>query len=207
MNYTHMQIAFLKEHETVPRKELTELFNAEFGTQRTHKAIEGKCKVLGLKTGRNGCFQKGSTPCNKGTKGLMKVNKTSFKKGEIPHNTKGVGSISKRKDKNGHTYMLIKIDEPNKWQMLHAYIWEHKHGKIPKGFCVVFKDKNTLNMSLDNLMLVSRNELLGLNKKYPTIDTSLRDVALQVIKIQNAVIKKEKKAHEQDRDFESKRGF
>ena len=85
--------------------------------------------------------------------------------------------------------MRIKIAEPNEWKMLHAYIWEHKHGKIPKGYCVIFKDKNTLNMSLDNLMLVSRNELVRLNQKYSDIDKSLKEIALQVIKIQNEVIK------------------
>lgn len=190
MNYTRIQTAFLKKHETVPRKELTELFNAEFRTQQTHKAIVGKCKVLGLKTGRNGCFQKGQTPPNKGTKGLMKANKTSFKKGNAPHNTKVVGSITKIQDSNGYWYMHIKIAEPNKWQMLHAYIWEQEHGKVPKGYCVIFKDRDTENMSLDNLMLVSRSELARLNQKYAAIDSSLREVALQVVKIRSAVIKK-----------------
>ncbi|WP_041963433.1 HNH endonuclease signature motif containing protein [Sulfurospirillum cavolei] len=193
MNYTNIQEAFLKEHETVPRKELTELFNAEFGTQRTHKAIKGKCKALGLKTGRNGCFQKGQTPPNKGTKGVCKANKTSFKKGNTPHNAKKVGSIVLHKDKDGYTYMRIKVAEPNSWQMLHACIWEHKHGKIPEGFCVIFKDRNTFNTSLNNLMLVSRSELSRLNKKYSSIDTSLREVALQVVKLQHEVIKKGKR--------------
>lgn len=190
MNYTHTQIAFLKKHETMPRKELTELFNAEFGTRQTYKAIKGKCKALGLKTGRTGCFQKGQIPPNKGTKGLTGANKTSFKKGDAPHNTKPLGSITKIQDSNGYWYAHIKIAEPNKWQMLHAYIWEQEHGKIPKGYCVIFKDRDTENMSLDNLMLVSRSELARLNQKYVAIDPSLREVALQVVKIQNAVIKK-----------------
>lgn len=192
MEYKDIHIAFLKEHETMPRKELTTLFNTEFGTNQTDKAIKSKCKTLGLKCGRDGCFSKGSVPFNKGTKGLTSANKTSFKQGVTPPNKKGVGSITKRKDKNGYTYMLIKIAEPNKWQMLHAYIWEHKHGKIPKWYCVIFKDKNTDNVSLANLMLVSRNELARLNQKYSHIDTSLKEVALQVIKIQSTVSKIER---------------
>lgn len=190
MKYTDIHLDFIKEHGNLPRVEITELFNAKFGTVQKVHCISNMCKKLGVKSLSDGRFKRGDTPINKGTKGLMKSNKTSFKRGNTPHNARKVGSIVKVKDKNGFLYMRIKIAEPNEWQMLHAYIWEHKHGKIPKGYCVVFKDKNTLNMSLDNLMLVSRNELLSLNKKYSTIDTSLKEVALQVIKIQNEVIKK-----------------
>lgn len=190
MEYSNAHIAFLKKHETTPRKELATLFNTEFGTNQTDKAIKSKCKTLGLKCGRDGRFQKGCVSLNKGIKGLKGANKTSFKRGNTPHNAKKVGSIVKHVDRNNYTYLRIKIAEPNKWQMLHAYIWEHKHGKIPKGHCVIFKDKNTFNLCLDNLMLVSRNELARLNQKYSTIDNSLREVALQVIKIQSEVIKK-----------------
>ena len=76
--------------------------------------------------------------------------------------------------------------------MLHVYIWENKYGKIPKGYCVIFKDKNTLNPSLDNLMLVSRAELVRLNQKYAHIDESLKETALQVIKISSEIRKKDK---------------
>lgn len=190
MKYTEIHIAFLKEHGTITRKELAELFNAEFGTNATEDAIKQKCTKLGISSINTGRFQKGHAPANKGTKGFMGANKTSFNPGLTPHNTKKVGSISKVKDKNGYIYMRIKIAEPNKWQSLHAYIWEQKHGKIPEGFCVIFKDKNPDNVRLDNLMLVSRNELVRLNQKYPTIDKSLKEVALQVIKIQHEVIKK-----------------
>lgn len=192
MKYTEVHTAFLKKHQAMPRNELTNLFNAQFGTTQSDKAIKTRCKLLGLKCASNGRFQKGSIPFNKGVKGFMGANKTSFKPGNVSHNKKPIGSISRRSDKNGHTYQLIKIAEPNKWQMLHSYIWEHKHGKIPKGHCVIFKDKNSFNTSLDNLMLVSRNELARLNQKYPRIDKSLKDIALQVIKIQSEVIKQEK---------------
>ena len=193
MKYTEIHIAFLREHGTMSGKELANLFNAAFGTNQTDGALRQQCAKLGIFSSTNaGCFQKGSVPTNKGTKGLTGINKTSFKPGNTPQNIKKVGCISKRKDKNGYFYMRIKIAEPNEWQMLHAYIWEKKHGKIPKGFCVIFKDKNPDNMSLENLMLVSRNELVRLNQKYSGIDKSLKEVALQVIKIQNEVVKRNK---------------
>lgn len=193
MKYLKEHEDFLRKHETTPRKELAELFNAKFKTEVTHKALGQKCIKIGLVCPNNGCFKKGSIPVNKDTKGLTKRNKTSFGFGNRPINTKKVGTISTRKDKNGSLYMHIKIEEPNKWQMLHVYIYEHKHGKIPKGYCVIFKDKNTLNTRLDNLMLVSRDELLRLNQKYAHIDESLKGTALKVIKISKEIRKSTKK--------------
>ena len=193
MTYLKIHEDFLKKHEVTPRKKLAELFNDKFKTEVSVKNLSQKCRKLGLVCPNNGCFKKGSIPANKGKKGLTGANKTSFAKGNVPPSTRKVGTISTRKDKNERPYMHIKVAEPNKWQMLHVYIWENKHGKIPKGYCVIFKDKNTLNTRLDNLMLVSRDELARLNQKYAYIDESLKETALQVIKINDAIIKKSKK--------------
>ncbi|MGJ0317686.1 HNH endonuclease [Aliarcobacter cryaerophilus] len=189
MKYLKIHEDFLRKHETTPRKKLAELFNEAFKVSILHKAIAQKCRKLGLICPNNGYFKKGGIPANKGTKGLTGANKTSFKKGSIPPNTRKAGSISMRKDKNGNSYMHIKVSDPNRWQMLHVYIWENKHGKIPKGYCVIFKDKNTLNVSLSNLMLVSRAELARLNQKYAYIDERLKETALQVIKLNEATRK------------------
>lgn len=167
MKYLKEHEDFLKKHETTPRKKLTELFNTKFQTQVSSNGLKQKCTKLGL-------------VCPNGGR---------FKKGNLPANTKRAGTISTRKDKNGSLYMHIKISEPNKWKMLHVYIWEQKYGKIPKGYCVIFKDKNTLNTRLDNLMLVSRAELARLNQKYAYIDKSLKETALQVIKISKEIRK------------------
>lgn len=192
MKYSKEHEDFLRKHEITPRKELAALFNDKFITKVSHKALSQKCINLGLICPNNGCFKKGSIPVNKGTKGLTRVNKTSFIVGNKPKNAKKVGSIVTRKDKNGSLYMRIKIAEPNEWQMLQVYIYEHKHGKIPKGHCVIFKDKNTLNTRLDNLMLVSRDELARLNQKYAHIDKSLKETALQVVKISKEIRKRNK---------------
>lgn len=189
MKYLKEHEIFLEENKALPRKELAKAFNDRFNTNVSFKALKQKCIKLKIYTTNKGCFQKGHTPFNKGLKGYMGANKTSFKKGSIPPNTRKAGSISMRKDKNENSYMHIKVSEPNRWQMLHVYIWENKHGKIPKGYCVIFKDKNTLNVSLSNLMLVSRAELVRLNQKYAYIDERLKETALQVIKLNEATRK------------------
>ena len=191
MKYLEEHMAFLKEHETTPRKELTSLFNTKFKTKVSYSGLAQKCRKMGLSCPNGGRFKKGAIPVNKGTKGLTGANKTSFKRGNAPHNTRRVGSVSYRRDKNGSLYMHIKVAEPRKWQMIHVYIWECKYGKVPKGHCVIFKDKNTLNPRLDNLMLVSRAELARLNQKYAHIDESLKETALQVVKISSEIRKKQ----------------
>lgn len=196
MKYTKEHEDFLRKHKDSPRDALTKSFNEKFNVLQNVKALSQKCRKLGLICPDNGCFKKGSIPSNKGTKGLVKANKTSFKKGNIPQNVRKVGSISYRKDKNGRHYAHIKVAEPNKWKMLHVYVWEQKYGNLPKGHCIIFKDKDTLNTNINNLMLISRAELARLNQKYSHIDKSLKETALQIIKINHEVRKKSKNKEE-----------
>lgn len=110
-------------------------------------------------------FKKGQQSWNKGKKGYMGANVTSFKKGNKPHNHKPIGST--RHDKDG--YLVIKVAEPNKWKFLHRHIWEQAHGKIEKGFNVIFKDGNKLNTELFNLEVISKVENMQRNNinRYP----------------------------------------
>ena len=52
--YTPEMDAFLIKHTTMPRKELTELFNAEFGVSVNVDQIKAHCLRIGAKTGRTG---------------------------------------------------------------------------------------------------------------------------------------------------------
>lgn len=192
MRYLKVHEDFLKEHKDLPRKELTRLFNEKFKSNVSQETLKQKCIKLRFLTANKGCFQKGHTPFNKGLKGYTGANKTSFTKGNVPANTKTVGTIVTRKDKKGWVYKYIKIAEPNKWELLHVHIYKQKHGEVPKGYCVIFKDKNRLNLSIDNLMLIKRCELARLNQKYSDIHHSLKETALQLIKINEAIRKNKK---------------
>lgn len=103
-------------------------------------------------------FQKGQTPWNKGIKGSIPNNKTSFKKGLIPHNTRNNGDT--RLDKEG--YVLVKV-ENNIWIRKHRLIWEQAHGEIPKGHVLRIKDGNKENYSLDNTELITMADNMRLN--------------------------------------------
>lgn len=127
----------------------------------------------GTQLGKVTQFQKGHVPDNKGKTMSPEIREevkhTFFKKGHKPKNTKTDGHISIRKDtRTGISYKYIRISE-GIWELLQRYIWIQEHGEIPKGYNVVFKDGNSLNVTLENLELLSDSELLKKNYfyKYP----------------------------------------
>ena len=140
-----------------------------------------------------GRFKKGSKPWNKDTKGVMKSNKTSFKKGDMPANLKPVGTIVLRTNIRGKNekYYYIKVANPNKWELLHRHIWEKEKGEIPKGYLVMFKDNDSLNVDISNLCLIKRSELVKLNSEFSNVDRKLIDTTLNVIKLKNEIRKRE----------------
>ena len=154
-----------------PYKELTEMFNKEFGLNVSVGAVIKVAFLNKLKNEINTRFTKGRkptyfrtghTPWNKGLKGAYASNSlTKFKKGNKPHNYRSIGS--ERINFDG--YVEIKVADPRKWKLKHRIIWEEAHGKIPKDHIILFADQNKLNVSLDNLMLVSKREVLIMNRR------------------------------------------
>lgn len=155
---------------------LTKIFNEHFNLNVTKKAVIAFANKNGLHNGldtkiknqmtRNGQktqFQKGHIPINKGKKGMFNVggNKTSFKPGHKPQNYRPIGS--ERIGVQG--YAEIKIKDPKTWKMKHVIIWEEINGAVPSGYVVIFADGNKENLNIDNLLLISRRELLILNQK------------------------------------------
>lgn len=133
-------------------------------------------------------FRKGRIPHNKGQKMspevYQKVSHTFFKKGQKPINRKEDNSISIRHDKTGAKYKYLKISD-SKWVLYHRYLWEQSNGAIPKGHVVVFKDKDSMNCTIENLELISYNENMERNTihRYPS---PLREV----MRLTNKLIKK-----------------
>lgn len=109
-------------------------------------------------------FKKKKISWNSGLKILVAPNSGQFIKGHIPANTRKKFSLRVAYDKrNDKHYVYMKIN--NKWVFYHRYIWENINGKIPAEYCLTFKDENTLNFDLTNLLLISRGELLQKNRK------------------------------------------
>lgn len=110
--------------------------------------------------GKAGRFKKGHIPYNKGTHPptVGRMAETQFKKNQMPHNHLQIGVLRKPGG-----YWKIKIAEPNVWEFLHIKTWTDANGEIPDAMCIVFKDKNQDNCTLENLECVTRKELYRRN--------------------------------------------
>lgn len=146
-------------------KVMAAALNERFGTSYTASQIKGYYANHKLNSGLTGRFEKGQMSHNKGKKMppevYEKAKETMFKKGNIPVNHREVGS--ERITKDG--YVEIKIAEPNKWRLKHLVVWEKENGPLPRGHAILFLDGNAQNVELSNLRLVTRSELLIINRQ------------------------------------------
>ena len=170
-------------------KEITEKMNDKFEYNFSEEQVKGMMYRNKLTTGTCGYFKKGSTPWNKGLKGYMGANKTSFKKGTIPPNQVPIGTESITKG----GYIKVKVGEPNKWKLKQRYIYEQHYGEIPKSHNVIFADKNIRNFDINNLVLVSKAEMLILNNnKLIFEDKELTKAGVNIAKVIDKAKKRSK---------------
>lgn len=153
-----------KNHKGVGHQSMADMVNEKFGTSFSKEEMKGCYGRYHLNSGLTGRFEKGSVPPNKGKKMssevYAKAAPTMFKKGNVPINHRVVGS--ERVNVDG--YIEIKIAEPNKWRLKHIVVWEEVNGPLPKGHAIIFLDSNRLNTDISNLKLVTRSELLVMNR-------------------------------------------
>ncbi len=191
--YSKEELVFLKDFCKLPRKELTEKFNAKFKRDCKASVIKALCERKGWLTGRDGKFSKGHKSWNKGKTGYMGANNTSFRPGDTPKNTKPLWT--ERVNKDG--YVEIKVQETNphtgcstRYVLKHLWLWRQKYGEIPKGKFLKFKDGNRKNHDLKNLLLVDRALLPALNKRgYDHASDDCKPLILNVCRLQQIICK------------------
>lgn len=150
-------------------------------------------------------FHKGIIPTTKGKKwseymseeGMKASRAMCYKKGNRPHNTKEKdGEISLRhnqQNNNEKPYYFIRISV-GKWYPLHQLIWQQAYGIVPEGYCLWFKDSNTLNVTLNNLEMITRAENARRNRnKFINLPPELQEVIQLTNKLQK-IIKNHKTA-------------
>lgn len=163
--YTKEHIDYIRElcSQDLFLKDVTKKFNERFGLNKTEAAIQNQKSKHGIYTGARNYYQKGTVPWNKGKKGYMGPNKTSFKKGQVPPNRVPIGT--ERTTVDGYVEVKIQDGKLNdNWQYKNVLIWEQHHGPVPDGHCVIFGDGDRSNFDIDNLILVSRAQLVRLNQ-------------------------------------------
>lgn len=196
---TKDQAEFVKDaYKKMPIPDVTSALNKHFGTEFGENQIEAYINNHGLKSGRTGQFKKGSKPWNTGTKGqgLTKANSGAFKKGNVPARTRPM--FAERKNKDKLTEIKVPIPHPGKktetqFMPKQRWIYEQHFGPIPPGYVVSFRDGNRENFSPDNLMLLSRAELIKLNQNnYREMPANLKPSVFALSKLQAQVSQKRK---------------
>jgi hypothetical protein len=157
------QSEYLRQHvKNISNSDLAVLMNNSFGLSLTRQQINTYKKNHNLRSGLDGRFQKGHIPANKNKKYPdMPHNTGMFTKGQKPHNHLPVGTELMKSD----GYIWVKIKEPNKWRQKHVLLWEDVHGKKPRGMKLLFADGDRQNFDIDNIILVSSEEVLIMNRK------------------------------------------
>ena len=192
--YTQEHIDYIATNiKGCPFRELTDRFNQHFRMSLKVSSMISLSARHGLHNGRDTRlnegwkptqFKKGHVPFNKGMKDVGGWEPTQFKKGHKPHNYKPVGT----ERVNGDDYVDIKIADPNKWKGKHILIWEEHNGPVPKGRAVIFGDGNRRNFDPNNLLLVSRAQLIRLNQmKMIQEDAELTKAGIVIADICNKI--------------------
>lgn len=185
--YSASQIEFLRVNCAMPRKDLAVAFNRAFDLNLTEQAIKGTLARHRISSGRSGCFVKGMTTWNKGLTGYMGANATSFRKGNIPKNHKPIGY--ERITVDG--FVEVKTQEPNVFELKSRLVYQQHFGEIPNGMIVKFIDGDSMNFEPSNLTLMTRSELLALNRfyKHKESDSTIKPTLITAARLKSKIHK------------------
>ena len=173
--FTAEQEEWLVAHNHMSASEMSKGINDEFSLSTSPDEIKGWRARTKKPRPTPSRFQKGHTPFSKGKKwdeymspeSQARSRMTTFKKGDTPHNTQPLGSISIMVG-----YWVMKVshtgNQHQKWKFLHRLLWEKEKGPIPKGMNVVFRNGDRNDIRMENLMLMDRKEMA----RYTPMDDS-----------------------------------
>ena len=173
--FTAEQEEWLVAHIRMSAAEMSKGINDEFSLSTSPDEIKGWRARTKNPRPTPSRFQKGHTPFSKGKKwdeymspeSQARSRMTTFKKGDTPHNTQPLGSISIMVG-----YWVMKVshtgNQHQKWKFLHRLLWEKEKGPIPKGMNVVFRNGDRNDIRMENLMLMDRKEMA----RYTPMDDS-----------------------------------
>lgn len=149
-------------------------------------------------------FKAGNTPWNAGRKGWTAggdSHRFRFKRGQMPHNHKPIGSL-----RIADGYLQRKVTDtgypPRDWVAVHRLVWQAAHGQIPPGHAVAFKPGRHTTyeaaLTLDALELVSRRELMARNTRHANYPPELNRL-IQLRGALNRKINNRTRQHEKHR--------
>ncbi len=186
--WTEEKIEFIRKiYPYYENKEISKMVKNKFGFDvSARNLINAKTiyKMPDKAIPNSGRLQKGVVPWNKGKRmsdeTKKKLKNTFFKKGQTINN-RPIGSTRLGND----GYLVIKIEEPNKWQLYQRYAYEKAHGeKLATKDAIIFADGDKTNFGIDNLIKVSKANLCYLNSNNLIFDDpKLTKVGVTVSKV------------------------
>lgn len=199
---TKIKIFIQENYKGIGNKELTALINERFNSNYKLSQVIHYKRKHHLNSGLTGRFEKGCVPPNKGKKGYINPGAipTQFKKGHKPENTHPIGTIIKRRDGN-----YIKVNDlpgphniAKRWIPLSKYVYEKEYGLVEDGNVFLHLDGDPFNDKLENLKVISKRELLVLNRKKlifnnPALTSEGVLLAKTIVKIEERIKDAEKK--------------
>lgn len=195
--YSAEELAWLEENCRLVIRDYARQFNARFGRDVSAQNLHALRKRRGWRTGRTGQFVPGQAAHNKGQKcapgkgGLHpNAQRTQFRKGALPHNTKYLGH--ERISKDGYVEISIAQRNPHtgfsrRYVLKHRWEWEQRHGPVPKGMVLKCLDGDKTNTAPENWELIPRAAMPFLNGHrgfdYDQLSPELRPYALSIAKL------------------------
>ena len=158
----------MNHYKGVTTNELVDMIKRDLGIEETIIRVRAFKKRYKLNCGVDCTFQKGVPSYNKGKKMdpaiYEKVKGTMFKKGNRPYNEKTIGT-----EIHIGGYVYVKVNDSlntracERWRPKQQLIWEEHHKqKVPPKHFVIVGDGNINNFDINNLILVSQQEMLYL---------------------------------------------
>lgn len=174
VRYSAEELAWLESNRDMRRSDLHRFFVMFFDRPEvTHDQIKALCSRKGWKTGRTGCFAKGSVPHNAGKKCAEgkggrhpNARRTQFRKGQEPHNTRYLGH--ERVTDDGYIEVSVAETNPHtgygrRYVLKHRHEWEKVNGPIPEGHALKCLDDDKQNCAPANWIAIPRGVLARLN--------------------------------------------
>ena len=137
---------------------------------------------------------------NSGIKKMIKLSKQGrlgcgTPRGTKPFNTHPIGAEIEKK-RSGLVYRKVSDTGSRTvdWRPVSHLVWEEVNGKVPKGCMISFKDGNVKNVDIDNLELLTRQEMVSRNSssRYPEEVRKLIAVKREFTRRMNKVKRGEK---------------
>lgn len=192
--FSPAEIEWLRDNRALTIIAYHAAFCAQFErTDVTPPHLNALRKRKKWKTGRDGRFDKGAVPWSKGKKIGNNAGsaRTQFRKGQLPHNTRGPGHESLGDD----GYVWIVTDRRNPWTGAstwrvhkHRWVWEQTHGPIPEGMALKCKG-DVLDTDPSNWEMVPRGVLPRLNGKsgrnYDDAPAEVKPTIMAVAKLEH----------------------